>query len=297
MSSIKEPMSDIHHPSHYSTGSIQPDTFIDDQSLNFRRGCVVKYVARAQHKGTELKDLKKAAWYLNEEIKKFEAKAGGKIEVEFNLKGASFDELKKAVSHGVKEGLAQDLKVTYTASSDDPDKVARVMAAKLKEEAGGDLGPCPIEGCDKTFPHIHPGPTGTGSPAVTAMVDRWPSPGDPICLTPDCDMREGHDGEHMREGPPSGEASKEEDPLHIVGAEDDPKLCGIHGCKREKDHAGRHQDGTTWLKGEPALMSDRPCTKYGRDAEGVDVRCVLNDAHEGECLFNPPKPKSIESAR
>ncbi len=60
----------IHHPAHYSTGQIQPDTFIDDQSLNFRRGCVVKYVARAQHKGTELEDMEKALWYLTEEVKK-----------------------------------------------------------------------------------------------------------------------------------------------------------------------------------------------------------------------------------
>jgi len=58
----------IHHPAHYNMGKIQPDTFIADQKLNFRRGCVVKYVSRAEHKGTELQDLEKAAWYLNKEI-------------------------------------------------------------------------------------------------------------------------------------------------------------------------------------------------------------------------------------
>jgi hypothetical protein len=33
---------------------------------------VIKYVARAEHKGAELQDLKKAQWYLNREIEKME---------------------------------------------------------------------------------------------------------------------------------------------------------------------------------------------------------------------------------
>ena len=33
--------------------------------LNFHLGNVVKYILRSEHKGNELEDLEKAAWYLN----------------------------------------------------------------------------------------------------------------------------------------------------------------------------------------------------------------------------------------
>lgn len=58
----------VDHPSHYNSGKIEVIDFIDDQKLNFSRGCVVKYVSRAKHKGNELEDLKKAMWYLQHEI-------------------------------------------------------------------------------------------------------------------------------------------------------------------------------------------------------------------------------------
>ena len=59
-------MSDgVNHPAHYNAGKIEVIDFIEDQQLCFHAGNVVKYVARAPHKGRELEDLKKAAWYLN----------------------------------------------------------------------------------------------------------------------------------------------------------------------------------------------------------------------------------------
>lgn len=58
----------VDHPSHYNTGKIEVIDFIEDQKLGFHEGNVVKYVARAKHKGTELEDLRKAAWYLNRAI-------------------------------------------------------------------------------------------------------------------------------------------------------------------------------------------------------------------------------------
>ncbi|MBA3483371.1 MAG: DUF3310 domain-containing protein [Pirellulales bacterium] len=62
-------MSDqVNHPSHYTAGTIEVIDFIDDQQLGFCEGNVVKYIARAKHKGRELEDLKKAAWYLNHRI-------------------------------------------------------------------------------------------------------------------------------------------------------------------------------------------------------------------------------------
>lgn len=59
---------EVNHPSHYNVGKIEVIDFIEDQQLGFHEGNVVKYVARAKHKGTELKDLEKAQWYLQRRI-------------------------------------------------------------------------------------------------------------------------------------------------------------------------------------------------------------------------------------
>ena len=64
----------IHKASHYNQGSIEVIDVIRDWNLNFVRGNVVKYVARAEHKGKELEDLKKAREYLNMEIEYLEGK-------------------------------------------------------------------------------------------------------------------------------------------------------------------------------------------------------------------------------
>lgn len=63
----------VNHPPHYTQGKIEVLDFIEDQQLNFKRGQVVKYVCRAEHKGTEIQDLKKAQFYLNREIAELEA--------------------------------------------------------------------------------------------------------------------------------------------------------------------------------------------------------------------------------
>ncbi len=57
----------INHPRHYNS---YPDVEVIDitKHMNFCRGNIVKYVARAAFKGTELQDLEKALWYLNTEI-------------------------------------------------------------------------------------------------------------------------------------------------------------------------------------------------------------------------------------
>ena len=56
---------DVNHPAHYTFASIEVIEAIEDWELGFHEGNVVKYVARAKHKGNELKDLKKARWYLD----------------------------------------------------------------------------------------------------------------------------------------------------------------------------------------------------------------------------------------
>ena len=64
----------VNHPSHYTSGKIEVMDFIEDKQLNFARGNVIKYVARAGKKdpNKELEDLKKAMWYLNREIERLE---------------------------------------------------------------------------------------------------------------------------------------------------------------------------------------------------------------------------------
>ena len=65
----------VNHPSHYNMGAIEVIDAIEDWGLSFNLGNAVKYIARAEHKGTPLKDLKKALWYVNREIALLE-KAG-----------------------------------------------------------------------------------------------------------------------------------------------------------------------------------------------------------------------------
>ena len=57
-------MDAIDHPSHYNVGSIEVIDAIESWSLDFHLGNVVKYIARAPHKGKFREDLEKAAWYL-----------------------------------------------------------------------------------------------------------------------------------------------------------------------------------------------------------------------------------------
>ena len=61
----------VNHPKHYQHG-IEPIEFIESHNLNFNLGNVIKYVSRAPYKEAELEDLKKALWYLEREIKKYD---------------------------------------------------------------------------------------------------------------------------------------------------------------------------------------------------------------------------------
>lgn len=57
----------VNHPSHYT--QYEKLEVIDlTEQMNFNRGNVIRYVARAAFTGTELEDLKKAEWYLKREI-------------------------------------------------------------------------------------------------------------------------------------------------------------------------------------------------------------------------------------
>jgi hypothetical protein len=68
-SSTKEEAVDkVNHPPHYKVGGIETIDFIEAKKLNYNLGNVIKYITRADHKGSRNEDLQKALWYLNREL-------------------------------------------------------------------------------------------------------------------------------------------------------------------------------------------------------------------------------------
>ena len=67
-STKKEVVDNVNHPPHYKVGGIETIDFIEAKKLNYNLGNVIKYITRADHKGSRNEDLKKALWYLNREI-------------------------------------------------------------------------------------------------------------------------------------------------------------------------------------------------------------------------------------
>ena len=66
----------VDHPDYYKRGGIEAIDAIEAWGLGFNLGNVVKYIARAGHKTKDsLRDLRKAAWYLDREIKRINSKA------------------------------------------------------------------------------------------------------------------------------------------------------------------------------------------------------------------------------
>ena len=66
----------VNHPSHYKVGGIETIDFIEAKGLNYHLGNAVKYISRADHKGTAIQDLKKAVWYILRDIENREKKYG-----------------------------------------------------------------------------------------------------------------------------------------------------------------------------------------------------------------------------
>ena len=64
----------VDHPSHYNMGKFEAIDVIEDWNLGFNLGNTVKYISRAGHKDKDkvIEDLKKAAWYLDREIRRIE---------------------------------------------------------------------------------------------------------------------------------------------------------------------------------------------------------------------------------
>ena len=64
----KDPL--VHHPSHYTTGGLELLDILEaklsrEQARGFYLGNILKYLLRADHKGSRTRDLSKAAFYLD----------------------------------------------------------------------------------------------------------------------------------------------------------------------------------------------------------------------------------------
>jgi nucleoside 2-deoxyribosyltransferase len=64
----------VNHPSHYTAGGIETKDFIRAKGLNYNLGNAVKYITRSGKKPTAcpIEDLRKAVFYLNDEIEHME---------------------------------------------------------------------------------------------------------------------------------------------------------------------------------------------------------------------------------
>jgi hypothetical protein len=66
-------MSDpVNHPPHYNFGKYEVIDVIEDWQCTYFVGNSIKYLARYRYKGKPIEDLKKAAFYLDREIKRLE---------------------------------------------------------------------------------------------------------------------------------------------------------------------------------------------------------------------------------
>jgi hypothetical protein len=64
----------VNHPDHYNQGQIEVIDYIEDLGMgdDFCAGNAIKYISRYKYKGKPLEDLKKAKWYIERLIERYE---------------------------------------------------------------------------------------------------------------------------------------------------------------------------------------------------------------------------------
>lgn len=60
----------VEHPKHYNSHPANVECIDIVEHFSFNIGNVIKYVWRAEYKGNELEDLKKAEFYIRREIER-----------------------------------------------------------------------------------------------------------------------------------------------------------------------------------------------------------------------------------
>ena len=68
----KDKTDNVNHPKHYAETVPGIECIQVTRHFNFNRGNAIKYIWRAGYKSDEIEDLKKAIWYLNDEINKLQ---------------------------------------------------------------------------------------------------------------------------------------------------------------------------------------------------------------------------------
>lgn len=58
----------VNHPAHYINHPSGVECIQITEHMNFCLGNAVKYIWRADEKGSDIEDLKKAVWYIEREI-------------------------------------------------------------------------------------------------------------------------------------------------------------------------------------------------------------------------------------
>lgn len=62
----------VNHPPHYNAHPSGVECIQIARHMTFNLGNVMKYIWRADHKGATVQDLKKARFYLDDEIQRLE---------------------------------------------------------------------------------------------------------------------------------------------------------------------------------------------------------------------------------
>jgi hypothetical protein len=62
----------VKHPPHYVAHPSGVECIEITRHMGFNLGNAVKYIWRASLKGKQIQDLKKAAWYIQDEIERLE---------------------------------------------------------------------------------------------------------------------------------------------------------------------------------------------------------------------------------
>lgn len=65
----------VDHPSHYNTHPAGVECIDVVEHMTFNLGNAVKYLWRAGLKGNTVEDLRKAIWYINREIERYQKEA------------------------------------------------------------------------------------------------------------------------------------------------------------------------------------------------------------------------------
>lgn len=63
-------MSKVNHPKHYNSHPSGVECITITRHMNFNIGNAIKYLWRAGLKDDAKQDLQKAAWYINDELKR-----------------------------------------------------------------------------------------------------------------------------------------------------------------------------------------------------------------------------------